>query len=154
MSEGTVLLGHGSRAPEAREALSQLARRLELLDGRPVVPSSLALNRPTFEEAVGEMVRRGCACVGVVPLFLYWGIHLQEDLPRLIDAERKRHPEIELRLARPIGPDALLDSILLARLAEALGVPSAGKTGESADLPRAIEERSFSLVDEALWPET
>jgi len=39
----------------------------------------------------------------VAPLFLAQGGHLREDIPNLIAAARKRHPELEFRQLPALG---------------------------------------------------
>ncbi|HYF18385.1 MAG TPA: CbiX/SirB N-terminal domain-containing protein, partial [Ramlibacter sp.] len=58
----------------------------------------------------------GTGRVTVFPMFLGVGKHAREDLPRLVQEARQRHPGITVELAAAAGErDELVD--LLARLA-------------------------------------
>jgi sirohydrochlorin cobaltochelatase len=117
MSRAVVLFGHGSRDPSWRAPMDAVADRIRR--GRadvPVACAFLELQQPDLTSAVGELVAGGATRVLVVPMFLGVGKHAREDLPRLLDGVRARHPGVTVEASTPVGEHPeVLD--LLAQLA-------------------------------------
>jgi sirohydrochlorin ferrochelatase len=103
-----ILVGHGSRDPQARSVLTALrdavARRLAPL---MVELAWIELDTPLLTDVLASDTDPRTGPV-VVPLLLSRGTHLARDLPA--DA------------ARPLGPDPLLTRMLLDRV-QAAGIP-------------------------------
>jgi sirohydrochlorin cobaltochelatase len=112
-----VLFGHGSRDPAWRRPMDAVAGRIRALaPGTPVVCAFLEAQPPDLGSAVDQLVALGAAGVTVFPLFLGVGRHAREDLPRLVQQARERHPGVAIALAPAAGErPELVD--LLARLA-------------------------------------
>ncbi len=111
--QGIVLFAHGARDPEW--ALPFEAMRARLLERRPEVPVELAfLERmePPLAEAVDRLVAKGVSAITVFPIFMAQGGHLKEDLPRMIEAVRAKHPHVPIALERAVGEvPELVDAI-------------------------------------------
>jgi sirohydrochlorin cobaltochelatase len=110
MSDAILLFAHGSRDPEWPQPFRRLKETLHSrLPGHRLELAFLESMRPTFDEAADDIAASGKGVVTVVPLFLAQGGHLREDIPNLISAARRRHPELEFRLLPPLGdaPDVL-----------------------------------------------
>jgi sirohydrochlorin ferrochelatase len=54
----------------------------------------------------------------MVPYLLSAGVHQQRDLTAARDALANVYPEVEFRLAQPLGPHPLLDELVRARIDE------------------------------------
>ena len=54
----------------------------------------------------------------MLPYFLTLGLHLQRDLPKLVDAAAARHPGVHIRVTPPLDGHPSLTDILLARAME------------------------------------
>ena len=101
MKEGIVLFAHGSREPEWAQPFERIARQLS---GTFLVELAyLERMRPTLDEAVAAVVKKGAQRVRIVPLFLGAGGHIKDDLPKLADAARARHDGVEIVLETAIG---------------------------------------------------
>lgn len=112
MKSALVLFAHGARDPEwatpfrkIREIVS--ARRPDLA----VEIAFLELMEPSLPEAVGKLAAQGCRSVTIAPLFMAQGTHLRHDLPALVEALGKRHPDIAFSLLPAPGE---VDGILYA----------------------------------------
>ncbi|MDA8233486.1 MAG: hypothetical protein M0Z31_01505 [Clostridia bacterium] len=53
-----------------------------------------------------------------MPFFLYFGIHLQEDIPEILKEEKAKYPGVEIVMASNLGADIRLVDILLDRIKE------------------------------------
>lgn len=111
-----ILLAHGSRAPEAREELSDLAVRLEAAAGGPSVRGAfLSLGEPDLAEACRAAVADGAREIDVLPLFLFSGKHMLGDIPFQVESLRRTHPGLSLRLLPSMaGHPAFVDFLLAA----------------------------------------
>lgn len=120
MSTGLVLFAHGSSVASANAAVEDIARAAAEASGYPVQVGFLDPVKPTLDDAVTNLVQRGATRVLVLPYFLTLGLHLQRDLPVIVDRIAKRHPEVDLRVTAPLDGHAGLVRILLDRTEEAL----------------------------------
>jgi sirohydrochlorin cobaltochelatase len=106
-----ILFAHGSRDSRWSEPLDAVRARLEAR-GMRVALAFLELMTPDLAGAVSDLAAEGVRAIEVVPIFLGQGGHVREDLPRLVDAVRARHPHLDLRLTRAAGEDdRVLDAI-------------------------------------------
>jgi sirohydrochlorin cobaltochelatase len=110
---GIVLFAHGARDPAWAEPFRRIQTRLRAAE--PDVPVELAfleLMQPSLPEAVARLARGAIWRITVVPLFLAQGGHLKEDLPRLVEAIREKHPGIAIHVTSAIGDsETLTDAI-------------------------------------------
>jgi len=121
MSElAIILFAHGARDPECAAPFIAIQARLQA--ARPDVLVLVAYQEfmtPTLATAVANSVAQGAKRAVVVPLFIGQGSHVKRDLPQLLDAERRRHPQLQLRDLPAIGDapeilQAIADWILRA----------------------------------------
>lgn len=104
MNRAILLFAHGSRDPEWAEPFRRLKEMLQSsLPGQRIELAFLEAMAPSFDQAAAGIAAGGSAHVTVAPLFLAQGGHLREDIPNLIAAARKRHPELEFRQLPALG---------------------------------------------------
>ena len=73
----------------------------------------LELGEPSLEGAVEALVGRGVHDILVVPYFLTLGIHLERDLPNIINQLASRIGHVRIRVAAPLdGHPALVEALL------------------------------------------
>lgn len=114
---GLLIVDHGSRNEEANARLVDFARRVA--EARPdwlVEHAHMELASPGFEAGIEMLVRRGARAILVHLHFLGTGFHVRESLPRLADAMRARHPDVEIELTMPLGDDHRLVEIVLDQM--------------------------------------
>lgn len=113
MNEAIILFAHGSRDPQWAAPLHAL--REQLAAQRPqsfVALAFLELMQPDLQSAVQAAARSGAKSVLIAPLFLAMGAHLKKDLPLLVEAAGRAHPDLSIRVLPPIGEsDELLRGI-------------------------------------------
>ncbi|MFB7589941.1 sirohydrochlorin chelatase [Streptomyces sp. NPDC056169] len=117
-----VAVGHGSRDPRARAALSRLLDRVrELRPGLDVRLAHIELNAPLLDDTLAGLAAEGRDAV-LVPLLFAPGHHVTHDLPAALAAA----PGLRARVAEPLGAHPLLVEALADRLAEAGWSPGDG----------------------------
>ena len=117
----TLLLGHGSRAPGADQAMHQLAENLKKRQGLEnlMVCTMEGLGLP-LQEAIAQAYAKGHRRILVLPYFLHMGNHLLQDVPEILDAARETYPDLQLHLGRHLCADEALADLVQRRLCESL----------------------------------
>ena len=120
--DALLIIAHGSRTPEALEEVKELARRvaekcadrLPLVDyaflnhGRPDVPAGL-------KKCAGQAVRR----IYILPWFLNSGVHVTQDIPRLVASAKIDFPAIDFVILDHIGANKKMPGLISDLLPEA-----------------------------------
>jgi Uncharacterized conserved protein len=92
--------------------------------GLDVRVAFLDLSEPLLTDVLHELHAEGHRDAVVVPLLLGSAFHARVDIPELVADVTGRLPLLRISVSTVLGPDALLESAALARLAE---------TGAAAD---------------------
>jgi sirohydrochlorin ferrochelatase len=123
------VFGHGSSVESANDAVRAMAAELARRAGYEAVETAfLESGQPDLRGAVDRLAGSGIEHVIVIPYFLTLGMHLQRDLPRLVEELRLVHPGMRIEVTPPLdGHPALMDA-LLARAAAAEGSLGASET--------------------------
>ena len=121
MSVGLVIFAHGSSIASANAAVEAVAEAAAKASGYVARVGFLEPARPTLEEGVADLSAQGVTRILILPYFLTLGLHMQRDLPRIVDRLARAHPGIEIRVTAPLDGHAALIQILLDRVREALG---------------------------------
>jgi sirohydrochlorin ferrochelatase len=128
-SKGYVVFGHGSSVESANDAVRAMAAELARRTGYEAVETAfLESGQPDLRGAVDRLASRGVDHVIVIPYFLTLGMHLQRDLPRLVEELRAVHPGLRIEVTPPLdGHPALMDA-LMGRASAAEGKLGASET--------------------------
>jgi sirohydrochlorin ferrochelatase len=115
-----VLIAHGSRHAEANADLVHFARSLQA-DGEfaLVAEAYLELASPTILEAAEACVAQGARRLILLPYFLSAGVHVERDLSGMRLRLAERWPDVDVRLAAPIGRHGQVVEVLRDRAREA-----------------------------------
>lgn len=118
--ETIILLGHGSRVPDAGRDMEQVARGLQKKYGYPMVEICfMSRLGPHFPEVLEKCVNEGAESVVVIPYFLHMGLHILLDIPEMLQEHALRYPNVKLTFGRGFGFDDLLVDIIHRRVQEA-----------------------------------
>jgi sirohydrochlorin ferrochelatase len=117
---GIVVFGHGSSVASANDAVRTIAAKAAMEGGWDLYETAFLEAAPGLGDAVGRLVASGAAEIVVLPYFLTLGIHLQRDLPKLVERLSSEHG-IAIRVAPPLDGHPELSRILVARGAALLG---------------------------------
>jgi len=114
----------------ANDAVRSMAAQLARRSGYEAVETAfLEAGRPDLGGAVETLAGRGIRQVIVIPYFLTLGMHLQRDLPRLVEELRALHPGVEIQVTAPLdGHPALIDALVGRAREAAEGIPGASET--------------------------
>lgn len=135
MMERIILVGHGSPKKDANRM--ELVGRLLHSRMHPgcgdgcVRISYLQYDSPTLADAIGEAVNEGAKSIIVHPYFLNSGVHVTEDIPRLISEAEKEHSGVEFLYTAPLGISEDIVKVVFDRIAQAKGIAPGEIEGES-----------------------
>ncbi len=116
--KAAILFSHGSLLCGSGEALDGHARRLqEMGEWDMVEVGYLNYSVPMFADTVAKCHAAGATSIVVVPYFLVPGYFVNKSLPEQVRTVQAEYPDLDFRIAEPIGfderlADALLESAL------------------------------------------
>lgn len=115
-----IILGHGSRAAEHNAGLQQVAEMVKSRTNLPVKTAYMENCEPDLGTAI-----RGAAAAGynkfvIMPLFLFKGIHVTEDVPKEVEMIKQDLPGIEVIFTRHLGADPKIAEIVWDRVQEVI----------------------------------
>lgn len=147
-NKAVLLLGHGSKAPEANETLRKVAAAVKERGGYGyVLPAFLQMEQPDLQAAVEIMTSKGFTDIVVMPYFLYMGLHVTKDLPAEIEEAKGKHPGLKVTVTDCLGFHDKLIDITVERISGA-GKGDKASAGPFAQHP--IEKESFRILSEEL----
>ncbi len=120
MNTGIVIFGHGSSVPSANQAVVRVAAQAAAAGGFLLAETAFLECAPTLRDATALLVLRGADEILVVPYFLTLGIHLQRDLPRMIEKLVQEFGGLTMRVTPPLDGHPALSGIVVDRAREAM----------------------------------
>jgi sirohydrochlorin ferrochelatase len=123
MRSALLLIAHGSRQEEANADLYHVVDEMRRRGDYALVEAAfLELAEPNVEQGGARCVAQGARRVVLLPYFLSAGVHVCRDLTAARQRLAERYPQVEFRLAEPLGRHPLLLQVVAerARAAEAV----------------------------------
>lgn len=128
---GILLVGHGSKKEYNKNLITSTAGLIA--DRHPeycVKCGFMEFNEPSIAQALDQFRSEDIDSIAVVPLFLARGVHIDEDIPGLLNlshGQKKgtfqlKNREIPLVYADPIGPNPLLADLMADNARQALSL--------------------------------
>lgn len=114
MRNGIIVFGHGSSVESANDAVRLIARDAATHGGWELYETAFLEVTPRLSDAVARLVSKGADEILVLPYFLTLGIHLQRDLPKLVEALAREYG-IAIRVTPPLDGHPALSLILVER---------------------------------------
>jgi sirohydrochlorin ferrochelatase len=115
VNTGIVIFAHGSSVPSANEAVKVVAEAAAAAGAFERVETAFLEAQPNLAEAVTRLADSGVTRILVVPYFLTLGIHLQRDLPAIVEQLAQAHQNVEIRITPPLDGHPALVQVLLDR---------------------------------------
>ncbi len=113
--KGIIVVGHGSRSKDARDAFYKIVEQLKESMGTDVEACFMEISEPFIPEAIEKLYSKGIREIKVLPYFLFSGIHIKEDIPEILLSEKNKHSDLKIYMAQPIGYHEALIDILKER---------------------------------------
>jgi sirohydrochlorin ferrochelatase len=121
MKTAILLMAHGSRIPEANDAVHAIAAMVKEMTGHEIVEVSFREQHlPDIQQGIDACVAQGAERVLLVPYFLFVGAHVREDLPAEMVEAKKRYPRVEFAMGKHLGVHRKLAEIVVERIGEGL----------------------------------
>ena len=115
--KGVLVVAHGSRAKETEKTLeSVLSMVREKAPDAVIECAFMEFSDRTVEKGVSALVEKGVTEIKIVPYFLFMGMHLQEDIPKMAQECARGFPGIEITMGKPLGADERLADIVIDRI--------------------------------------
>jgi sirohydrochlorin ferrochelatase len=113
---GIIVFAHGSRVESANEAVRAVARELVRASScERVVAAFLELGEPDLETAADRLVAEGVERLVIIPYFLTLGLHMERDLPPLVERISKTHQGLRVDVTPPMDGHPAMVTVLLDR---------------------------------------
>jgi sirohydrochlorin cobaltochelatase len=104
VNDALIIFGHGSRDPLWTETLKALRERLRnALPRTEVELAYIEFLKPTLAECVDALWQRGCRDIAVLPAFIAEGVHLRQELPKLVEQARSDREGLSIQLFPAMG---------------------------------------------------
>jgi sirohydrochlorin ferrochelatase len=117
--EAIILLGHGSRVPDAGKHMELVAQGLKRKYGYQIVEICyMSRLPPHFPETLENCVNQGATEVMVIPYFLHDGLHLVLDIPEMMQELAENYPGVKIVLGKNLGFDDLLVDLVERRIVD------------------------------------
>ncbi|CAM9635230.1 unnamed protein product, partial [Hapterophycus canaliculatus] len=118
---GVIVCDHGSRRENANAMLFEVAERYRSFSGFDIVEAAhMELAEPSIDQAFDRCVAAGASKVVLHPFFLSPGRHVTSDIPALMTAAAKRHPEVAWVVSEPLGLQELMPRVMHAAVSESV----------------------------------
>jgi precorrin isomerase len=118
-TEAVILMGHGSRVPGAGKDMEAVAQRLRKKYGYSRIEICFMSGLgPSLPEALEKCVKSGFTWILVIPYFLHMGVHLLQDIPRMMQKEARKYPNVKLILGKGFGFDEAVVDLVEQRIQE------------------------------------
>ncbi|MGB9679161.1 MAG: sirohydrochlorin chelatase [Thermoanaerobacteraceae bacterium] len=120
MDKGLLIIAHGSRVEETKEIVEKVVDRIKALKKyKSVKYGFMEFNQPDIKESIKEFINEKIYDIVAVPMFLFEGIHIKEDIPEIFKKEQDLYPNLKIKFARSIGYDERIADIILERAEQA-----------------------------------
>ena len=115
--EGILILAHGSKRTETERILDSLTVKVTKKTVKQLVASAyLQFSEQNLERGIQRLADQGATVIKIMPMFLFDGVHVTEDIPNELEQIRKKYPHIQLTLTGHIGDDDRIADIIADRV--------------------------------------
>jgi precorrin-8X/cobalt-precorrin-8 methylmutase len=141
--ENIILIGHGSPRKEANniEAVGKLLHDAihPGCENCCVKGAYLQFGDPDIMAMIKMCVEDGASRIILHPFFLSSGMHVTQDIPKMISEARGIYPGIEFIYTEPLGIHEKLIQVVMERI-----------QGATFTVPGDIEKKSFDIISEEI----
>jgi sirohydrochlorin ferrochelatase len=116
LSAGIVIFAHGSSIESANDAVRAVAAEAARLGEFANYEVAFLDCPPRLDDAIRRLTERSVARIVVVPYFLTLGLHLQRDLPAIVERLKTEHPGVQIEVTAPLDGHEALAKIVADRV--------------------------------------
>jgi sirohydrochlorin ferrochelatase len=99
-----LVVSHGSQSPRTKEEVISLVEILRQRSGNHNIGFAfLEIEHPSIPEGIELCVSRGAREIILLLNFLNSGKHVDEDIPAIVTAARRKYPHIDIKISLPVG---------------------------------------------------
>jgi sirohydrochlorin cobaltochelatase len=114
---GILILAHGSKRQETEQILNSLVEKVKAKTGEKLVyPAYLQFSEQNLEKGIDMLVQSGAKSIKIMPMFLFDGVHVTQDIPNELNEINAKYPEIRIKMSRHIGDDDKIADIIVDRI--------------------------------------
>ncbi len=114
---GILILAHGSRRHETDIILRSLTQKVKDKTGEDLIyPSYLQFSQQNLEVGIEYLIEKGANKIKVIPMFLFDGIHVTQDIPQELNMIMTKYPGIEMKMSKHLGDDDRIADIIKDRI--------------------------------------
>jgi len=115
--KGALVIAHGNRTGETETIMETVLSMVrEKLPETIIEWAFLGGSGQTIEKGIAALAARGVTEIKIVPYFLFIGIHVKEDIPRIASQCALNYPGIKITMGDSLGADQRLADILVDRI--------------------------------------
>lgn len=104
MTKAALVISHGSRSSRTKEEVQQLIEQLKIRTDFSILDYAfLEIEKPSIPEGIERCIHNGAREIVVLLNFLNSGRHVDVDIPAIVDECRKKHPNVQIKISRPVG---------------------------------------------------
>lgn len=131
---GIAIFAHGSSVESANDGVRAFTAELARQGHFNLIETAfLELGKPDLPGAVQRLIERGAKRILVLPYFLTLGIHLQRDLPRIVQDLAVIYPGIPIEVTESMHGHPALVQVLLDRAGNALNAKDVLNGGSGSE---------------------
>jgi Uncharacterized conserved protein len=121
MTEGVVIIAHGSKRKEANDEIRNMVALIQAKDRDKLYQAAfLQFDPADLGQAIEQLLERDVQKVVIMPYFLITGNHISVDIPELIKAEQQKHPSLAFLIAKHLNGHPGMVDIVLDRIRECI----------------------------------
>src|SRR3954468_3615653 len=109
---GIIVFAHGSRVESANDAVRTVAAELARAGQFKVEAAFLELGQPDLEGAAARLVAAEVDSITVIPYFLTLGLHMERDLPPLMEKISNQYNGLPIAVTLPLDGHPALVQVL------------------------------------------
>lgn len=114
---GILILAHGSKRHETEKILNSLVSKIKAKTGEELIyPAYLQFSEQNLESGIDYLVHKGAKKIKVVPMFLFDGVHVTEDIPNELNNIKAKYSGIDIIMSRHLGDDDRIADIIIDRI--------------------------------------
>ena len=111
-----LLVAHGSRRKQSNDEVDKIGEKLKDYcgDQYQIIHSAfLELADTLIPDGIKSCIDDGATSIVVLPYFLNSGTHVVKDVPEIVDAEKTKYPDVDIRIAQHLGASELMLDLLV-----------------------------------------